>query len=172
MRSQSSIAEAVNGVVEHFRAHPEDGRGDDSPATATLEGGLRIQVTHPNGMTVGTDMPAAFGGEATAPSPGWLMRAASAACNASMIAIRAAQEGITLDELSVVVGSVSDDRGMVGVDDTVPAGPLEASVHVRVRAAGADPERLRDIVAWARTHSPVTDAVGRAVPTSFEVEVG
>ena len=172
MPTQASIAEAVDGVAAHFRAHPESGRSNDAPATATLQGGLRFQVTHPNGMTVATDMPAAFGGEATAPSPGWLMRAASAACNASMIAIRAAQEGITLDELTVVVGSVSDDRGMVGVADDVPAGPLEASVHVRVRAAGADPERLRDVVAWARTHSPVVDAVGRAVPTSFDVEIG
>src|SRR3989304_5177846 len=139
MPTQASIAEAVNGVAAHFRAHPESGRSNDAPATATLQGGLRFQVTHPNGMTVATDMPAAFGGEATAPSPGWLMRAASAACNASMIAIRAAQEGITLDELTVVVGSVSDDRGMVGVADDVPAGPLEAAGHVRVRAAGAAP---------------------------------
>src|SRR3972149_5609999 len=136
MPTQASIAEAVDGVAAHFRAHPESGRSNDAPATATLQGGLRFQVTHPNGMTVATDMPAAFGGEATAPSPGWLMRAASAACNASMIAIRAAQEGITLDELTVVVGSVSDDRGMVGVADDVPAGPLEASVHGRVRPAG------------------------------------
>jgi len=172
MRSQSSIAEAVNGVTEHFRAHPESGRSNDAPATATLEGGLRFQVTHPNGMAVATDMPTGFGGEASAPSPGWLLRAASAACNATMIAVRAAQEGIPLDELTVVVDSVSDDRGMVGVDDTVPAGPLEASVRVRLRAAGVDPERLRQVVAWARTHSPVVDAVGRAIPTSFEVEVG
>src|SRR3972149_3058400 len=149
MPTQASIAEAVDGVAAHFRAHPESGRSNDAPATATLQGGLRFQVTHPNGMTVATDMPAAFGGEATAPSPGWLMRAASAACNASMIAIRAAQEGITLDELTVVVGSVSDDRGMVGVADDVPAGPLEASVHVRVRAAGAHPARLRGVGAWA-----------------------
>src|SRR3972149_1067898 len=62
--------------------------------------------------------------------------------------------------------------GVVGGVDDVPAGPLEASVHVRVRAAGADPERLRDVVAWARTHSPVVDAVGRAVPTSFDGEIG
>ncbi len=62
---------------------------------------------------------------ASAPSPGWLLRAAEASCVATLITMRAAMLGIDLDTLEVTVDSVSDDRGLLGVDDTVPAGPAD-----------------------------------------------
>jgi uncharacterized OsmC-like protein len=85
--------------------------------------------------------------------------------------MRAAQEGITLQVLEVTVDSVSDDRGLLGMDESVPAGPYSARVHVRIAAAGVSQERLRKIVEWADHHSPVTDCVRRAVPTTLDVEV-
>lgn len=116
-------------------------------------------------------MPAALGGEATAPSPGWLRRAAQAACEATMIAMRAAQEGIHLDALEVTVASESDDRGMHGVGEGVPAGPLKSWARVRISARDASPEKLREIVNWAERHSPVGDALSRAVPHTVQVEI-
>jgi uncharacterized OsmC-like protein len=88
-----------------------------------------------------------------------------------MIALRAAQEGVALTTLEVTVDSESDDRGLVGVDDTVPAGPLTSRTRVRIAAPGALPERLQAIVRWGDAHSPVADAVGRAVPRTVEVEI-
>jgi hypothetical protein len=32
-------------------------------------------------------------------------------------------------------------------------------------------ERLQNVVDWARAHSPVDDALGRAVPTTVKVSV-
>ena len=169
MTDQSRIASAVAGVVNHLREHPGEGASNDAPATATLDSGLRFSVAHPNGTAIFTDMPAAFGGEASAPSPGWLMRAAAAACLATMIGIRAAQDGVTLDTLEVTVNSVSDDRGMVGTDDSISPGLLEASMAVRISAAGVAGETLREIVRWGHAHSPVTDSIGRAVRTTLDV---
>src|SRR5215472_7071597 len=57
-----------------------------------------------------TDMPAAVGGGGSAPTPGWLLRPAHPSCDATMIAMRAAEFTITLHRLEVTVGSPSDDR--------------------------------------------------------------
>lgn len=40
--------------------------------------------------------------------------------------MRAAELGIALQRVEVVVDSESDDRGILAMDDEVPAGPLRA----------------------------------------------
>jgi len=138
-------------------------------AVAVLEEGLRCRVRGPAGALITTDMPTAIGGEGAAPGPGWLLRAALATCDATMIAMRAAVEGVPLTELEVKVDSDSDDRGLVGADDTVPAGPIKVRVHVRV-ISPAPAEKLKEIIEWAEKRSPVGDALHRAVPISLEIE--
>ena len=165
----SDIGQSIAGAVEYLTANPDKARYTDSPATAKVDG-LRSTVSGPDGVTLVSDMPTGVGGTASAPSPGWLMRAALASCDATVIAMRAATEGVTLDILEVTVDGESDDRGLLGMDDNTPAGPLQARVRVRIGASGVDPERLREIVEWADQHSPVGDATRRAVPTTVEVE--
>jgi uncharacterized OsmC-like protein len=85
-----------------------------------------------------------------------MLRSASAACLVSLIAMRAAEEGVDLSLLEVEVDSESDNRGLLGLGDDVPAGPLGLRTLVRVAAADADDATLRDIVQWADEHSPGT----------------
>lgn len=99
------------------------------------------------------------------------MRAALANCDATVITMRAAQLGVTLTTLEVTVDSESDDQGLFGMDDTIPAGPLSVRTRIRIGADGVEAERLREIVQWAEAHSPVGDALNRAVPMKVEVEV-
>jgi uncharacterized OsmC-like protein len=165
------IKESLHPVAQHFAEHPQDARSQDKPATAVLESGLRCRAEGPNGAALVSDMPAAVGGTGSAPSPGWLLRAALANCDATLIAMRAAQFGIVLTGLEVTVGSESDDRGLLGVSDSVPPGPLRVSVDVRIAAEGASAEQLRELVRWAEKHSPVSDAVRRAVPVSTQITV-
>ena len=165
----SDIAESIAGAVEYLSANPDEARYTDSSAVAKVDG-LRSTVSGPDGATLVSDMPAGVGGAASAPSPGWLMRAALASCDATVIAMRAATEGIALDTLEVTVDGESDDRGLLGMDDDTPAGPLQTRVRVRIGASGVDPERLREIVQWADQHSPVGDATRRAIPTTVEIE--
>ena len=164
------IRKAVTSVMEHYKAHPEEALGEDKPAKAVLEGGLRIRVEGPGSWTITTDMPAPLGGEGSAPSPGWLRRAAQAACEATMIAIGAAQNGIALQSLEVTIGSASDDRGMLGAAEGIPAGPVESWARVAISATNTAPDKLREVVEWAERHSPVTDALCRAVPHRLQVE--
>jgi uncharacterized OsmC-like protein len=166
------IASAVKAASRHLRAHPEDGTGTDAFARAVLDAGLRMRIEGPSGQTARTDMPASIGGEASAPSPGWLLRAGVASCTATVIALRAAALGITLDRLEVNVVSQSDDRGMLGTDDSVPAGFLNARMEIRLAAAGIDPKTLEALASWGTAHSPMADALCRAVPLETVIAVG
>jgi uncharacterized OsmC-like protein len=166
-----SIAKAFKGARKHLAENPGDGNCTDTFASAKLVQGLRMQVTGPTGQAVRTDMPAGVGGEASAPSPGWLMRAATAACTSTVIVLRAADLGVTLDSVEVKVESQSNDCGLFGVGNDIPAGPLSASMEVRISAMGVDETVLNDIVAWAVAHSPVADALQRTVPLTVATTV-
>lgn len=169
---QDGIAAAIGAAREYLRANPVEARYRDSAATAVVEDGLRINITGGDGASAVTDMVAGVGGGGTAPSPGWLFRAAYASCVATLIAMRAAESGVTFDRLEVTVDSESDDRGILGIAADIPAGPISAGVAVRAAAAGVAPEALREIIAWGVGHCPVDDAVRRAVPVEVRVDIG
>jgi uncharacterized OsmC-like protein len=167
----TSIGDAIRRAREYLGQRPDEARYTDTTAVARIENGLRCRVEGPGGASLVSDMSAGVGGGASAPSPGWLLRGAHAACDATVIAMRAAEEGVELSRLEVVVDSESDDRGILGMDAAVPAGPLRMRVRVSVASVGTSEAKLREIIAWAREHSPVDDAVGRAVPIDVEVTI-
>jgi uncharacterized OsmC-like protein len=163
------IRQAIETATDYLRQHPDDARSTDSAAVASIVDGLVVRVTGPGGESITTDMVASVGGTATAPSPGWVLRAAEASCVVTLIAMRAAMLGITLDTLEVTVDSVSDDRGILGIDESVPAGPLSARVMVRLTAGGVEAATLEEIAHWGVKHCPVCDALERRVPITTEV---
>ena len=167
-----TVAAAVKTAAEFLQSHPESGASTDSWARAVLTEGLRTEVTGPNGQRIVSDMPAGVGGGSSAPGPGWYLRAAVASCTATIIAIRAAALGITLSRLEVEVVSQSDDRGMLGVDDSVPAGPIKSRMDIVIAAEGVESQFLRDLVDWGVVHSPMADAIRRAVPMEVAIAVG
>jgi len=166
--STEAIQAAIRTASDHLTAHPDDARSTDSAAVATLGAGLVVHVAGPAGAAITTDMVTSVGGTASAPSPGWLLRAAESSCVVTLIAMRAAMLGITLDSLEVTVDSVSDDRGLLGLDD-VPAGPLSGRVSVRLTAAGVDVATLEEMARWGVKHCPVCDALERPIPVTVEV---
>lgn len=167
-----AIRDALEGAGSYLAAHPEEARYTDSAAIARVEDGLRVAVEGPNGERLVTDMPAAVGGAGTAPSPGWFLRAAVAACAASLATMRAAQLGLTGFRCDVEVDSESDDRGILGLDASTPAGPLSMRIGFRMDAEGAGLDQLEEVAVWAVAHCPVSDAVRRGVPLHIEVTGG
>lgn len=167
--SVEHIQNSVIDVIAYLKENPKDAVSTDPPITAVMEDGLRCRATGTNGEVIVTDMPKAIGGGEAAPSPGWLSRAASATCDATRIALHAAQLGITLDTLEVTVDSVSDDRGLLGLDDTISAGPVSVRTRVIIGATGVSEEALREIVDFAVAHSPVAEGTRRATPTKLEI---
>src|SRR5436853_4913384 len=153
-----SIRSAIEAASANLAEHPEAAVSTDAAATAVCEEGLRFRVEGPKGA-VTTDMATSVGGGATAPTPAWLMRAALASCDATLVAMEAAREGVELTDLKVTVDSESDFRGVLGVDDSVDAGPRSVRVCVEVAAANASDDQLREIVRRAELRSPVRDAI-------------
>ena len=169
--SVTHIQQSIENRINYLSEHPDEYCHPDKAATAVLEEGLRCRAEGPRGATLVSDMPKAVGGEGSAPTPGWFFRAALASCDTTVIAMRAAQLGVTLATLAVTVESESDERGLLGMDDTIAAGPLSVRIRIRIGAEGIAPERLREIVTWAQAHSPVANAIHRAVPSKTEVEI-
>ncbi len=163
------IKAAVERAGAYLSEHPEEARYRDSAATARIESGLVATVSGPGGERTSTDMPAGIGGTGTAPSPGWLLRAAAASCVASLIAIRAAATGVEVGPVEVTVDSESDDRGILGLDDAIPAGALSIALVVRIEGPGLDPASRQALANWAVAHCPVTESLGRAVPLCVEL---
>jgi len=163
-----SIRNAIEIASGYLREHPDAAAGTDAAATAVLEEGLRFRVAGPAGELT-TDMAESVGGGATAPTPAWLQRAALASCDATLVAMEAARDGIELTDLTVTVDSETDFRGILGVDDTIHPGPLAVRVRIQLGAANATEGQLREIVQRAESRSPVRDALERAVSMTTEI---
>jgi uncharacterized OsmC-like protein len=162
------IKSSIERAVQYLTQHPDEARYTDSAATAILDEDLRCRIEGPDGASVTTDMPESVGGGNAAPSSGWLFRAALASCMATLIAMEAARESVALDTLRVTVDSESDDRGILGIDPSVPAGPLSARIRVHAEAAGAS-ERLPAIIDRAARQCPVFDTATRPIPVALEL---
>ena len=164
-----AIRTAIEGASAYLTANPEEAAYTDSLATARIVDGLRVRVDGPGGEVLETDMPGAVGGAGSAPSPGWFLRASVAACVASLATMRAAQLGLTGFACEVEVDSESDDRGILGLEASVPGGPLSMRIGLRMAADGTGLDALEELAVWAVEHCPVSDAVRRAIPVHVEV---
>jgi uncharacterized OsmC-like protein len=170
MTDTEEIGKAIGQAVEYLSQHPDEARYTDSEAVATLEGALRVTVRDSLGHEVTTDMPESIGGNEAAPSAGWLFRAALAACDTTLIAMRAAMLGVELTTVQIAVDGESNDLGILGIDGSVPAGPLSLRARVVISAKDTEEKQLREIVEWAVDHCPVNDAATRAVPVTVEIK--
>jgi uncharacterized OsmC-like protein len=166
----NDIAASIQEAVGYLSEHPDEARYTDSWARATLGEALRVEVEGPKGERLVTDMPPSIGGRGEHPSPGWVFRAALASCVATTVAMEAAREGVGLTSLEVEVDSESDDRGILGMDETVPPGPLSTRIRIRPRAEAVEGERMREVADRGAGRCPVCDATKRAVDVSLEIE--
>jgi uncharacterized OsmC-like protein len=166
----ADVKESIEKAVQYLSENPSEARYTDSLAKARLGEALRAEVEGPNGERIIADMPGGVGGQGEHPSPGWLFRAAIASCVASTIGMEAAREGIELSSLEVEVDSESDDRGILGMDESIPAGPFSTRIQVRAKADGVDAGRLRQILETGAARCPVCDATKRAVDVSIDIQ--
>ena len=171
MSDQEHIKSAIEAATTFLTENPTEAVATDSVATAKHVGGLKFEVSDPDGRSLLTDMVTGVGGEDSAPSPGWLLRAAAASCNATLIAMHAATAGVRLTELVVEVDSTSNDLGILGIDPEVPSGPLDMTTRVRVASPDMQPADLEEMARNAVDHCPVFDAVKSPVEMRVEVAV-
>jgi uncharacterized OsmC-like protein len=172
--STGDIAASLQRAHSVFERRPDAGLHDDSPATACWQGGTRVLTRHANGTQVSSDMPIELGGSGDRITPGWLFRAGLASCSATTIAMAAADEGIELTTLEVLVRSRSDTRGLLGMADgsgaPVQATPQDVQLLVRIAAPGVSSQRLQALVKEGYRRSPVPNAVRDAVTLELSIE--
>ena len=161
------IKKAVEAVERYLQS--QKGPQPDTCAMAVVEDGLRCRIESPDGKSVHTDMPVSLGGTATANSPGWLMRAAIASCDATLLAMRAARKGIELDSIKVKVDAKSDGRGML-LDEGISPKSSEVRVLFDIRAGNVSREEIQELVDWVTAHAPVGNDVSQSVEMFYELK--
>ena len=164
------IGEAVASVEDYLQTQSDPGPRADIPATATIADGLRCRIESPDGTAIHTDMPPSVGGSAGANSPGWTLRAALASCDATLLAMRAARQGLQLDSIEVRVEASSDGRGMF-LDEGINPGSSEMCLRFRIAPGNATSEQIEELVHWVEAHSPVGNDVMRAVTMHSQIEI-
>ncbi len=97
-----------------------------------LDEGLRCTVSSDE-LDVRMDMPKALGGDGSAPSPGFFVRAGLIGCVAIGIKMTAAREGIPLESVDVDVEMDFDDGAMFGLGDNTAA-PLETRLTITLKS--------------------------------------
>jgi uncharacterized OsmC-like protein len=167
------IAAAFERTARVLKARPSAADHADQPALARWDGDLRCSLDDGHGRTLFADLPPLLGGQDTAPSPGWLLRAGLAACLNTCIVATAAREAIELTALEVEALSHSDVRGLLGVETdggAIDPGPRDLELVVRISAHGASPAALEALVTRAQALAPVTAALALARPVAVRVE--
>jgi hypothetical protein len=84
-QSNEAVRQAVEKTSKLFQSEPSKAKVNTPPVTALLTTGLVFRLNGARGE-VQTDMPPPMGGQASAETPGWHMRAGLASCIATMIA--------------------------------------------------------------------------------------
>lgn len=167
-----SIDEAIRDAIERLEVALERRRDfgtSTNRSVTTSSHGLRCSTEEGN-WRVPTDLPAALGGGATAPTPGALVRAALGACMAMSYRLRAARHDIELTAIAVTVETDSELVGMLSCGSDVPPGFTGVRYHVEVESPAPTDvvERLLD---EADRLSPILDVFVRANDVSRTVAI-
>lgn len=92
---------------------------------------------------------------------------ALAGCVTTTFILHAMARGITITELSTELSGDLDLQGLLGLDESVPAGYEQIRIRMHVKADCAE-AALDDLLAYAQQHSPVCNTVCRPVPVVIE----
>jgi uncharacterized OsmC-like protein len=146
MNRDAHIRAAQERVAAVFRSKPK-AAFSSSRASGHLGEGLICKVRQ-DGHEAVMDMSKVIGGDDTAPTPGFFIRAGLIGCVAIGIKMTAAREAIALDAIDVDIEMDFDDGAMIGVG-TNSAAPLETRFIITLQSSAP----------WDK----VTAMVGRAL---------
>ena len=158
------VGESVMRVRDIFRRRPAAALATKNAIARLTGDGWRTEVQM-GAHTLIVDQPAALGGEDLGPNPGDLVRAALAACLATNYAMHAPRFDVVLDAIEVAVESDINLGGAWGCETDQPPG-FTAVRYATTLTTDSPPERVRELVAFAESHSPSLDDLRRALDVS------
>jgi len=156
--SATTIKAAIDRLDDAVARRPGFGVGTNRSVTTLAEGMRCVSAEADWHMT--TDLPAALGGAASAPTPGALVRAAFGSCMAMSYRLRAAKHGVELDSVTVTVEADSEIAGMLSCSTVAPPGFTSVRYHVEIESS-ADDDEIERIVDEADRLSPILDVFTR-----------
>ncbi len=92
---------------------------------------------------------------------------ALAGCVTTTTVLHAAARGIRLRKLATELVGEVDLQGLLGLDDSVPAGYESIRIRMDIEADCSEQE-LAELIDFAQQHSPVCNTVCRPVPVTIE----
>jgi uncharacterized OsmC-like protein len=112
------LATTIHETETLFRAEPDKARSKPT-VTATLANGHARLSAGP--FNWDADLPPVLGGENLAPSPTAYLLGALAGCAVAFLRdTLAPQFGVEIDDVTAAASSVSDLRGLIGIDGAAP----------------------------------------------------
>jgi uncharacterized OsmC-like protein len=154
-----TIADAIERLEHAVERQRGFGVGTDVSVTTTT-GGLQCE-TREGDFCTRSDLSRGLGGQASAPTPGVLVRAALGSCMAMSYRLRAAKHGIELGSIRVTVETDSELAGMLSSDASAPPGYTEIRYHVDIESRAPADDVVR-IVDEGDRLSPLLDVFTRA----------
>ncbi|HEX2676935.1 MAG TPA: OsmC family protein [Polyangiales bacterium] len=115
--------------------------------------GLACEVEHED-RSLRVDLPRDQGGGATGPHPAQLMRASLGSCLLMGYKLWAERLGIALQNVELELSCDFDERGQLGLDDTVAVGWSRVVIDATFHSTASDAEITR-LVEVAHRHNPM-----------------
>jgi uncharacterized OsmC-like protein len=168
MSSSQKIKTALERTSKALTLKPALGR-DTKTSTTRIRQGLTCDVQEGD-WKLSVDMPAAVGGDGSAPSPGVYGRAAFGSCLAIGYMMQAAKLGVPITSLEVEVQADFDDGVLLGVHHEVPPGYTEVRYTVTIESEAPEQDILR-VIEEGDTHSPYLDVFARAQTCKRNVKI-
>ena len=168
MSSSQKIKTALERTTKALTLKPALGR-DTKTSTTPIRHGLTCDVQE-GGWKFSVDMPAAVGGDSSAPSPGAYGRAALGSCLAIGYMMHAAKLGVPIQSLEVEVQCDFDDGVLLGVHDEVPPGYTEVRYTVTIESDAPEKDILR-VIDEGDAHSPYLDVFARAQSCKRNIKI-
>jgi uncharacterized OsmC-like protein len=92
---------------------------------------------------------------------------ALAGCVTTTTVLHAAARGIKIESISTRMRGKIDLHGLLGLDESVPAGYESIQIEMDIQADCSDKE-LDELLGFVQSHSPVCNSVCRPVPVTLE----
>jgi uncharacterized OsmC-like protein len=131
MGRDDAVRSAQERTISIIRRKPSAALSS-AKTSGRLDEGLHCTVSSGQ-LKVKMDMPNALGGDESAPTPGFFVRAGLIGCVAIGIKMTAAREGIPLESVDVDVEMDFDDGALFGLGDN-SAAPLETRLTIVLKS--------------------------------------
>ncbi|MCG6878589.1 MAG: OsmC family protein [Deltaproteobacteria bacterium] len=139
-------------------------------AKTELVEGVKCSAKVRNFPPMTVDEPPELGGTDAGMNPVELVLVALGTCQEIMYAACAALMNIPLNKVKVNVDGDIDIRGLLAMDDSIPAGYSKIGFETTIES-DADKETLKKLVDTVEAHCPVMDTLVRSIPVNGTISI-